>query len=174
MKIVVENDKIVEADDIVANSGSIRYYTIDLTFNEVWNDLIKKAILVNTNTLEAYEFAIIDNKIYLDVNKNGVYSIGFVGYNIENEKNTYQISTNLINITIKTGAGEITLIEHKIPTLSEWEIYIKQIEDLVDGAVIIGITETVDGLVHTYTIEFSNGNTYPIVVKDGEKGDKRR
>lgn len=74
------------------------------------------------------EIAIIDNKAYVDIEQSGSYTIGVVGFTEENDKKTYQISTNLERIYISKGAGEIETDEQKIPELSEWEIYVKQIE----------------------------------------------
>lgn len=169
MKIVIEKDKITNIDDININSGSIRYYRIDFEFDETWTDLTKKVVIINRMTEQAKEFAIIDNHMFLDVFENGDYSIGVVGYtlNEENEKE-YQISTNLRMINIKKGSGQIKAIENEIPTLSEWETYINQIQELCNGVVIKNIEEEIDGLNHNFTINYTNGTSFKFTIKDGE------
>lgn len=70
------------------------------------------------------------------MNKNGIYSIGFVGYRIENEEKTFQISTNLKSIPIVVvGAWEVETEVHEIPTASEWELYIAQIQEMLKNSV---------------------------------------
>lgn len=171
MKIVVENDKITNIDDININSGSIRYYRIDFEFDESWNDLTKKVVIINRKTTQAKEFAIIDNYVYLDVFESGDYSVGVVGYtlNEENEKE-YQISTNLRVICIRKGAGQFKATINEIPTISEWEIYINQIQELCNGVVIKNIEEEVDGLNHNFTINYTDGTSFKFTIKDGEDG----
>ena len=169
MKIVVEKDKIIKIDDIDINSGSIRYYRVDFEFDETWNDLTKKVVIINRKTTQAKEFAIIDNYVYLDVFESGDYSVGVVGYtlNEENEKE-YQISTNLRTICIKKGAGQFRATINEIPSISEWEIYINQIQELCNGVVIKNIEEEVDGLNHNFTINYTDGTSFEFTIKDGE------
>ena len=169
MKIVIEKDKIINIDDININSGSIQYYKIYFEFDESWNDLTKKVIIINRKTGQAKELAIIDNYIYLDIFESGDYSIGVVGYtlNEENEKE-YQISTNLKTICIRKGAGQFKATINEIPTISEWEIYINQIQELCNGVVIKNIEEEVDGLNHNFTINYTDGTSFEFTIKDGE------
>ena len=75
----------------------------------------------------------IIDKIYIDKNENGRYYVGFVGYTIENNEKTYQISTNLQEIRLRQGAGEIQTENEPIPTATEWEIYIAQIQAIIDS-----------------------------------------
>lgn len=64
---------------------------------------------------------------------HGNYFIGFVGYTVENNEKIYQISTNLINVYFQKGAGEIEIKEDEIPTTSQWEIYMNQINDITSN-----------------------------------------
>ena len=100
MDIIVDKDIIKKVDELLINSGSINYYKYNVEFDNSWENLTKKAILINNETKEAQEIAVLSNQIILNVNKNGIYSIGFVGYRIENEEKTFQISTNLKSIPI--------------------------------------------------------------------------
>lgn len=49
------------------------------------------------------------------------------------ETKIYQQSTNLVAIHFVRGAGEIEVRNTEIPTQSEWEAYVAQIQDMVDG-----------------------------------------
>lgn len=69
--------------------------------------------------------------IYTKVDEPSVESISTY---YEAEK-TYQVTTKLTPVTFKQGAAEIEVEnETNIPSLSEWEVYVSQIEDLIDDA----------------------------------------
>ena len=108
--IKVNKDKIEEMElSQIIHSGSISYYEISIEFDESWNDLIKKLVIVDMNRETGREIAIIDNMAYLDIELKGRYKIGFVGYKIEDDKKVYQISTDLKKITINEGTGEVEI-----------------------------------------------------------------
>ena len=181
-KIKVNKDKIEEIElGQIVYSGSISYYEIKVEFDETWNDLIKKLVVVDMNRETGREIAIIENKTYLDIELKGRYKIGFVGYKIEDDKKVYQISTDLKKITINEGAGEVEIEEHEIPSLTEWELYIKQIQSICDGVVIkkIELTKQEEN-IDTYTIYYTNDTTFEFRVtngidgKDGDKGEDAR
>ncbi len=180
--IKVNKDKIEEISlSQIIHSGSISYYEISIEFDESWNDLIKKLVVVDMNRETGREIAIIDNKAYLDVELKGRYKIGLVGYKIEDDKKVYQISTDLRKIMINEGAGEVEIEEHEIPSLTEWELYIKQIQSICDGVVIkkIELTKQEEN-IDTYTIYYTNDTTFEFKVvngidgKDGDKGEDAR
>lgn len=177
--IKVNKDKIEEIElGQIVHSGSISYYEISIEFDESWNDLIKKLVVVDMNRETGREIAIIENKTYLDIELKGRYKIGLVGYKIEDDKKVYQISTDLKKITINEGAGEVEIEEHEIPSLTEWELYIKQIQSICDGVVIkkIELTKQEEN-IDTYTIYYTNDTTFEFQVtngingKDGDKGE---
>ena len=69
--------------------------------------------------------------IYTKVDEPSVESISTY---YEAEK-TYQVTTKLTPVTFKQGAAEIEVEdETNIPSLSEWDVYVSQIEDLIDDA----------------------------------------
>lgn len=74
--------------------------------------------------------------MYIDQKLRGTYCIGFVGYKIEEEKKVYQISTNLEKLWFDLGAGEIETENEELPTLTEWEIYIAQIQEMLNSSKI--------------------------------------
>lgn len=136
MKFQIKKDYLTLIDkEEPINSGSINYYEIDCVFDESWNNLVKKAIIIKKGSDKGVSIAVIDDKIYIDKNNFGFYKIGFVGYSIENEEKTYQISTNLKEIYFNKGAGEIeTTNGEDIPTPTEWEIYLASIQEFINNA----------------------------------------
>lgn len=141
MKFILNEDTL-EVDKIaVGNSGSVNYYEAEVEYDESWNNLNIEAIIVkkrcggNENT--GTSIAVINNKFFIDKKLCGDYYIGFVGYTIENDKKTYQISSNLKYIHFDKGAGEIETENEELPTPTEWEIYIAEIKELTSGITSI-------------------------------------
>ena len=138
MKFIINKDELtVDDKEEIFNSGSVNYYEAEVEFDESWNRLTVKAVIVPME-YGAYEdegksVAVINNKIYIDKKMSGTYGIGFVGYTIEDDIKTYQISTNLQSIWFNKGAGEIETSEEDLPTPSQWEIYIAQIQEMLDN-----------------------------------------
>ena len=131
MKFILNKDKVKIENNYVTNSGSVNYYEADVEYDESWNNLTIKAIITKAKKPIGIERAIINNKLMFDKEQNGIYSIGFVGYTIENEEKVYQISTNLVSFKINIGAGEIEATNSEdVPTPTEWEIYIAQIQSI--------------------------------------------
>lgn len=95
MKFVLNKDKLLIQETEYLNSGSIQYYEIPVEYDESWNNLSKEAILIKEKESKGTSIAVINNKIFIDQDIKGAYSIGFVGYTIENNVKTYQISTRL-------------------------------------------------------------------------------
>lgn len=158
MKFIINNDKLIKSEDIFVNSGSINYYIADVVCNEIWKNLSIKAIIVPKDgsefATEGISIPVIDNQVYIDNKINGVFGIGFIGYTVENNKKVYQISTNLINIYFKNGAGEIKATnESNIPTPNQWEMYIKQIEILTNGLREEIPTKISDLINDNYTVQ---------------------
>lgn len=135
MKFILDKDKltIINNKPYTCNSGSIDYYESEVQFDESWNDLIIEAIITKMGEEKGISRSPINNKIMLDLQENGTYTVGFVGYKIENEEKIYQISTDLGVIQYNQGAGEIETENEPIPTATEWEIYIAQIQEMLDG-----------------------------------------
>lgn len=133
MKFVLEKEKLYLKDDKITNSGSLKYYLADVEYSDDWKDLIIEAILIKENEEKGIAISVINKQIYIDRNLAGTYFIGFVGYKMENDIKTYQISTNLISKDFNVGAGEIQLKDDEIPSISQWEIYIAQIQNITQG-----------------------------------------
>jgi len=72
--------------------------------------------------------------VFLDKEDFGSHRIGFVGYTIEDEEKVYQVSTNLEHFYIQRGAGDVETEQVHIPTPTEWEKCIAQIEEMLKNA----------------------------------------
>lgn len=175
MKFQTKKDELVIIENRESlNSGSVNYYEIDCEFDESWNGLTKEAIMVEKNTGSGVSIAVINNRVLIDRKLFGIYSIGLVGYTIENEEKVYQISTNLQTLYFNKGAGEIeTTNSEDVPTPTEWEIYISQIEEMADDlkqVENINIDASKSGTVTTVTITNKDKETKTVEIYDGERG----
>lgn len=135
MKISIHGDKaeIIEGKDEIINSGGIDYYEVKVEFDETWNDLIKYAILVKKDDSTTKRINIIDNKFYINTKNFGMHYIGFLGFRLnEKGEKTYQIPTNLVSKRLTQSAGSFEEEESDVPSASEWELYIAQIQEIVN------------------------------------------
>lgn len=135
MNFKIDKDKLEIVEPRIINSGSIAYYSVDCEFDDSWNGLVKKAVLIKKGESQGTQIAVIGNQIYIDKSCYGDYYIGFVGYTLNNDnQKTLQISTELKGFYIQKGAGEIQVVETEVPPISEWEIYITQLVNISDIA----------------------------------------
>lgn len=131
MKFILNKDTLkIENEDRI-NAGAVNYYEADVEYDESWNGLTIECVIVKKNNDVGNSIAVINKKMFIDQNLNGLYSIGFVGYTIEDNKKIYQISTNLKTLHFYKGAGEIKTENTDLPTPTEWEVYIAQIQELL-------------------------------------------
>lgn len=136
MKISIHGDKaeIIEGKDEIINSGGIDYYEVKVEFDETWNDLTKYAILVKKDDSTTKRINIIDNKFYINTKNSGMHYIGFLGFKLnEKGEKIYQIPTNLVSKRLIQSAGSFDEEESDVPSASEWELYIAQIQDIIAG-----------------------------------------
>lgn len=172
--IINDNVLKVQHDERqMPRSGTINDYLENVITDESWQGLTIVCKIVKEKANVGIERTVIDGKVYIDKEIKERYAIGFIGYTIENDVKTYQKSTNLIIIPYVKGAGEIETEGEEIPTPSEWEIYVSQIQEfirqgqqIVDGANNLDVDS--DG--ETLTITKKDGTTKEVNVK-GEKGD---
>lgn len=166
MKAKINKDRLTITELECQNSGSVNYYELLCEFDASWNGLNKEMVLAQG--IDGIHRAVIDNKVYIDKEKSGIYDIGFVGYTIENNEKIYQVSTNLVAVNIQRGAGEIDIVEGHIPTPTEWETYISQIYDMISDIQDMDISAVkVDG-VTTVTITKRDGTTQTVQILDGK------
>lgn len=150
MKFILNKDKfeISEKEDLT--SGSISYYEIPVETDEEWKGLDIEAVIIEANAEKGVGKAVINNKVFIDRTISGNYLIGFRGYKIKNNEKTYQISTKLKQIKFKRGAGEVELQnDEDLPSLSEWEIYISEIRDMITQAQTSATTATTQAGIAT-------------------------
>lgn len=138
MKFILNKDTLEIEDIEVVKSGSVSYYEANVEYDESWKDLVIEAVMVKKNEDTGTSIAVINNKMYIDQNLRGTYCIGFVGYKLEGENKEYQVSTNLKSIYFDKGAGEIETENPELPTLTEWEIYIAQIKEMLKDISVGG------------------------------------
>ena len=146
MKFILNKDTLEVDEVVVGNSGSVNYYEAEVEYDESWNNLNIEAVLVKKDDDVGTSIAVINNKFFIDKKLSGTYYIGFVGYTIENDKKTYQISSNLKGIYFDKGAGEIETEAEKLPTPTEWEIYIAEINKIFNDIKTLtnGLNEKVE------------------------------
>lgn len=137
MKFILNKDILTIEDKEKPNAGSVNYYEIPVEYDESWDNLTITAVLVEEDAETGKSISVIDHNVFIDNNLDGKYQIGFMGYTIENEEKTYQISTNLKPVIFNRGAGQITTQEQTLPTPTEWEIYIAQIQEMLEGITMI-------------------------------------
>jgi hypothetical protein len=138
MKFILDKDKVQILDKHNLKSGSINYYIAEVEHDESWDNLTIEARIVRKENGIIQEvgksIAVINNEMYIDKELSGTYAIGFIGYTIENNVKTMQISTNLVGLYFNMGAGEIEVDNSQdLPTPTEWEVYISQIQEMIDG-----------------------------------------
>ena len=170
MKFILDKDTLTIEENKFYNSGSVDYYEAEVQFDETWNDLTIEAIITKMGENKGISRSPINNKLMLDIQEFGTYTIGFVGYKIENEEKIYQISTDLGVIQYNQGAGEIETENEPIPTVTEWEIYIAQIQDMIDNIEDMDITAEKIGKQTTITITKKDGTIQEVVINDGQDG----
>ena len=156
MKFILNKDILTIEDKEKPNSGSVNYYEIPVEYDESWDNLTITAVLVEEDAETGKSISVIDHNVFIDNNLDGKYQIGFMGYTIENEEKTYQISTNLKPVIFNKGAGQITTQEQTLPTPTEWEIYIAQMQSITN--TINGLAEDLDAEVQDVITQLENGD----------------
>lgn len=156
MKFILNKDQLTIEEKTKPNSGSVNYYEIEVEPDESWEGLTIKAVIAANELDTGKSVSLIDNKVYIDNSLDGLYSIGFVGYTIENNTKVYQISTNLKKVLFNKGAGQITTQEGTLPTPTEWEIYVAQLQSIVDD--ITGLSDDLTAQVTEVETKLANGD----------------
>ena len=181
MKFILNKDKLtIDAkENEILNSGSVKYYEVEVEFDESWEGLSIEARIANREGCqyadEGNAIAVINNKMFIDKELSGSFGIGFIGYEVENETKTYQISTNLAPIFFNKGAGEITVTNSEdVPEITEWETYLAQVQEFMNNAnTKINEANNLDldiskqGRIATVTITKKDGTTKSENVEDG-------
>ena len=178
MKFILNGNELTIEEPIKVNTGSIANYDIEVEMDESWSGLSIVAKICQEKENIAYERAVIDRHVLIDIDKLERYTIGFIGYRIEDEEKVYQKSTNLKVIPYVRGAGEIeTTEEQELPTPTEWEMYLQQVQDFINDAnEIIDTANNLDidankiGNTTTVTITKQDESQKQVQILDGEDG----
>lgn len=172
MKFIINGDKLKIEQAETINSGSFKDYLMPVEYDESWNNLNIEAIIAQDKSEQGVSRAVVNNQVYIDVSKKKRYTIGFIGYTIENNQKIRQKTTDLKILPIIKGAGEITpLNTEEIPTESEWEIYLNQIDEFItNGNEIINEANNLDLDIQddTLIITKKDGTTKEVVVGEGQ------
>lgn len=178
MKFILNKDKLTVEDKETYNSGSVNYYEADVEHDESWNDLVIEARLIKKEEGSGVSISVITNKVALDKKLSGKYFIGFIGYRVENNEKVYQISSDLQAIRFRKGAGELEVSNgDSTPELTEWEVYIAQLQgfvneaqEIVDEADTLDIDVNKEGSKATITLTQKDGTTKEVEIYDGQGG----
>jgi hypothetical protein len=182
MKFIVKDEKVSVEDEKNLNSSTINYYEAEVEFDEAWNELTIEARIVKKENGMISDIgtaiAVIDNKIFIDKDVCGTYGIGFVGYTIEDEVKTFQISSNLIGIYFDKGAGEIEVSNStEVPEPTEWEQYLSQVQEFINTANTkinqannLDVSVTKEGKTATVTVTKKDNTTQSVEIDDGADG----
>ena len=176
MRFIIKNDKLTIADAKTINSGSINDYLIDVETDDSWDGLTISAKICQEQEGTAIERAVINGKVYIDIDKLEKYKIGFIGYTIEDDEKVYQKSTDLKVVPYIKGAGELEVVgEQEVPTPAEWEVYLQEVSDFIDNANDIldnasnlDIDVSKSGEITTVTITKQDETTKQVQILDGE------
>lgn len=157
MKFIVNDNKLkVEMGKDRINAGTIADYLTDVEFDDSWDGLTIVAKICDEKSGIGIERSVIDNQVYIDMDKHKRYVIGFVGYTLENNVKTYQKATNLVVIPYIKSAGEIETESEELPTTSEWELYIAQMQNITN--TINGLSQNLQEEVQEVETKLENGD----------------
>lgn len=168
MKFIVKHNVLEIEEEKELCSGTINCLKMNVEFDAAWNGLTKEAIIIKEYETEGERLAIVNNQVCISRQRKGKYFIGFVGYRLEEGKKVFQLSTNLKTITYDKGAGEVEAKEAEdLPTPTQWEIYIAEIQKVINEANALDV-ELLDNVL---TITRKDGTKHSEYVK-GDKGEK--
>ena len=80
MRAIICSDELVLENNKVFVSGTVDFYPVELFFDDSWNGLTKKAILIPEYAAKGIEIPIVNKTVNIDRSKKGRYYLGFVGY----------------------------------------------------------------------------------------------
>ena len=131
IKLQVKNFEIIPLEKQYVVENQVNEFAIEFEFDDSWNYETKYVIFDNEET--TYKRPIINNQVIIPSELlNGRTTIQIYGQNVENgeivkRKPSYKYSFSILNSLSTEGQEESVL-----PTPSQWEIYISQIETMLD------------------------------------------
>lgn len=170
MKFKINNNTLkIEYDNKErVNSGSIADYLVPVDMDESWDGLTVVCKICDEKANTGIERSLIDNQVYIDMDKHKRYAIGFIGYTIENNVKVHQKSTNLVILPYIKGTGEVATTSEELPTTTEWELYIAQMQSITN--TIDGLADDLEAQVTDVETKLANGDFDGADGKDGQDG----
>lgn len=104
MKLKIENDDLLLQENSTIRAENIDVYEIEFDFTSEWDVFNKKIVFVNNS--DVYEQVIFDDKTKIPPLPNGNYSIGVVGFIIENDIVVKRKATNMLYQVVTVSAAE--------------------------------------------------------------------
>lgn len=140
MKFELKSDQFKIINRRLLNSGTINFYNAEVDMDNVWEKLYVEMIMFK-NSKKSINRAVVNNKVNMDQIESGCYTIGFIGYLLDDNVKVKQISTNLERIRYEKGAGEIESLDinPSAQDLLFFDQYVKTRLDELNGEVI-GVT----------------------------------
>jgi len=129
IKLQVKNFEIIPLEKQYVVENQVNEFALEFEFDDSWNYETKYVIFDNEET--TYKRPIINNQVIIPSELlNGRTTIQIYGQNVENgeivkRKPSYKYSFSILN-SLSTEGQE----ESDLPTPSQWEIYISQIQNL--------------------------------------------
>lgn len=182
MKFILNEDSCYVQDVKNLVAGSVGYYEVEVELDESWDNLFVEARIVKKENGIIQDvgsaISVFNGKMLIDRDISGTYAIGFIGYQLAGDAKIYQISTNLVPVNFDKGAGEIEASNsHDIPTASEWEIYIAELQQFInvanskiDQANSLDLAVSKSGKTATVEITKKDGTTDSVQIQDGKDG----
>lgn len=133
IKTKVIGDTITPIDKGYVIENQVNQYAIEFEFDETWDFEEKYVIFQDEFEEQTFKRAIINNQVIVPSELlNGRITIQVYGQNIEdnvitNRQPSLKYVFSILN-SLPANASE----EQNVPTPTQWEIYIEQIETLVD------------------------------------------
>ena len=129
IKLQVKNFEITPLEKQYVVENQVNEFAIEFEFDDSWDYETKYVIFDNEET--TYKRPIINNQVIVPSELlNGRTTIQIYGQNVENgeivkRKPSYKYSFSILN-SLSTDGQE----ESDLPTPSQWEVYIQQVQDL--------------------------------------------
>ena len=166
LNLIVDKNEIKQNGNEYLTSGGYKSIECNFEFSEEWQNLTKTAIFIYNGV--AYNEIIVDNKCFVPheaIENKGELLIGVFGTEIVSESLEKRNTTDLLNVKIYEGSF-ITGNQPVKPSPETWEIYLQEVNKLIDEA-----TNKIDSFT-AEDIKFSDGETFQEKYDKGElKGE---
>jgi len=161
MKLLVGKNKITLDKKDMLNAGEYNVHEVEFEFDEVYDDLIKKAVFSNTE--HSYLIEIVDNKAtipYEVLGKTGDIGIGAFGYSVNGDDLELRYSPSPAYVHVDLGSYKDSYDNYQVPTADVIEQLTKQIEEASQEIQdAIATIDTYDDRIATNTSDIADLNS---------------